>query len=165
MDPLILLSEEPISSLFPLPLRTARPDQSVREAVAIMRAAHAGCVLVCHQDQLVGLFTERDLLRRLGMRLGSENVELGQSQALDVPLSTVVSTDRRAVYEHDSVRTAIRLMSHNQCRHLPVLDPASVPIGILSVKRIVREIVESMPSTIYNLRPTPNPAQRQREGA
>jgi len=59
------LKVDSVSRLRPTaPLRVS-PEQSVAEAVALMRQKKVGCVLVCRGTSLVGIFTERDLMRRV----------------------------------------------------------------------------------------------------
>jgi CBS domain-containing protein len=55
-------------------------------------------------------------------------------------------------------------MEEGGYRHLPVVDQAGRPLGVLSVKRIVHYLVEHFPSTIYNLPPDPNAFPRRAEG-
>ena len=69
---------ECISRLHPTPPRHIGPDQSVAEAVALMRQHEVGCLVVTADDRLVGVFTERDLMRRV--------------LAAGLPLTTPVST-------------------------------------------------------------------------
>ena len=65
----------------------------------------------------------------------------------------------------DPIRLAASRMEEGGYRHLPVLDEAGRPVGILSAKRIVHYLVEHFPATVYNLPPDPRAVPRQREGA
>jgi predicted transcriptional regulator len=47
-------------------------------------------------------------------------------------------------------------MQEGGYRHLPVIDDANHPIGILSAKRIVHYLVEHFPSAVYNQPPDPH---------
>jgi CBS domain-containing protein len=73
--------------------------------------------------------------------------------------------DPVVVRAKESVGTALRRMQEGGYRHLPVVDEAGQPVGMLSVKHIVRYLVEHFPSTIYNLPPDPGGIQQEREGA
>ncbi len=121
-----------------------------------MRQQRVGCVLVCRDDdQLVGLFTERDLLRRV----------LAASLPLSVPVAMCMSHDPVIVGPKDPIGAAVRLMDEGGYRHLPVVDAAGRPLGVLSVKRIVHYLAEHFPSTIYNQPPDPNVVPLEPEGA
>lgn len=154
MDPIESLSEDPISRLGPLPLHRAAPTQSVRDAVAIMQAERTGCVVVCEEDVPTGIVTERDILRHMGT--------YGK---LDVPINQLASKTVYTVQPSDSLLTALRKMHQHQCRHLTVVDEKGHALGVLSVKLIVRSLVEHFPSSVYNLPPTANQVPKDREGA
>jgi CBS domain-containing protein len=132
-----------------------RPEQSVGEAVTQMRQERVGCVLVCRDGRLVGIFTERDLIRRV----------LAGGRPLGLPLRECMTPDPVVVQPGESIGSAVRRMQEGGYRHLPVVDAAGRPVGVLSVKRIVHYLVEHFPSTIYCLPPDPNVFPLQREGA
>jgi CBS domain-containing protein len=56
-------------------------------------------------------------------------------------------------------------MEEGGYRHLPVVDERERPVGILSVKRIIRYLVEHFPTTVYNLPPDPQAVPKNPEGA
>src|SRR4051812_41983101 len=131
------------------------PEQTVAEAVGLMRRHRVGCLLVCRDGRLVGLFTERDLLRRV----------LAGGRPLTLPVAAVMTRDPVVVRPKDSVAAAVRRMEEGGYRHLPVVDEGGCPAGVLSVKRIVHYLVEHFPSTIHNQPPDPNVYPQQAEGA
>jgi CBS domain-containing protein len=149
------LKVDSVSRLQPTPARCVTPEQTVEEAVALMRHHRVGCVLVCQGDQLVGLFTERDLMRRV----------LAPGNPLSLPISAVMTHNPVIVKPKDSVAAAIRRMEEGGYRHLPVINEDGRPIGVLSVKRIVHYLAEHFPTTIYNLPPDPSAYPVEPEGA
>jgi CBS domain-containing protein len=149
------LTVESVSRLEPTPALGLRPEQTVADAVALMRRRRVGCVLVCRAGRLLGLFTERDLMRRV----------LACGRPLSTPLACCMTADPVVVGPREPIRAAIRLMEEGGYRHLPVVDAFGRPVGILSVKRIVHYLVEHFPSTIYNLPPDPGVFPLEAEGA
>lgn len=149
------LKIDSVSRLQPTPPRQVSPRQTVAEAVSTMRQTNVGCVLVCEGKKLVGIFTERDLMQRV----------LAPAKALDVAVGEYMTPDPVVVHPKDSVATAVRRMEEGGYRHLPVVDEAGRPVGVLSVKRIVHYLVEHFPSTVYNLPPNPGVVPQEREGA
>lgn len=137
----------------PAPLKIG-PEQTVAEAVELMRAKGVGCVLVCEQNKVMGIFTERDLVRRV----------LGPGLSLQSPLRDCMTGKPVTVQAKDSITKAVKLMEEGGYRHLPVVDKGK-PVGMLSVKRIVHYLVEHFPATVYNLHPDPQTAGDHREGA
>jgi CBS domain-containing protein len=149
------LKTDSVSRLQPTEARVLTTAQTVADAVALMRKHRVGCVLVCEGPKVVGIFTERDLLRRV----------LGQGLPLETLIKTCMTPDPVTVHPKDSVSTALGRMEEGGYRHLPVINEAGRPMGILSVKRIVHYLVEHFPSTVYNLPPDPNVVPQSAEGA
>jgi len=149
------LKIESVSRLGPTPPWHVTPAQTVAEAVELMRHKKVGCVLVCEQRQLLGLFTERDLLRRV----------LAPGKSLSTPITECMTAAPVVMKWKDPIGLAVRRMEEGGYRHLPVVDESGKAVGVLSVKRIVHYLVEHFPSTVYNLPPDPGQAQPQREGA
>ena len=149
------LKIESVSRLHPTPPHRLAPSQTVAEAVELLRRQEVGCVLVCEADRLVGIFTERDLMRRI----------LALGKPLSLPLAECMTPGPVVALAKDSIGSAVRRMEVGGYRHLPVVDEAGRPVGILSVKRIVHYLVEHFPSTVYNLPPDPGAVQQCREGA
>jgi CBS domain-containing protein len=149
------LKIDSVSRLCPTAPLRIRPEQEVAEAVALMRQHRVGCLLVCRDALLVGIFTERDLMRRV----------LAEGLPLTVPVATAMTPDPVVVSPKESVGAAVRRMEEGGYRHLPVVDQAGRPLGVLSVKRIVHYLVEHFPSTVYNLPPDPNAFPLRAEGA
>jgi CBS domain-containing protein len=149
------LKSETVARLYPSQPWLVQASQPVADAVKLMREKKVGCVLVCDpQRRIVGIFTERDLLRRVVI----------QGKPLDVPMRDCMTADPITVHPQDSIGCAIKRMQKGGYRHLPVVIDEK-PVGILSVKRIVHYLVEHFPSMVYNLPPHSAPTERRREGA
>jgi len=144
-----------VSRLQLMPPILLPPEATVRQAVAAMQQCRVGCVLVCDGPGLAGIFTERDLLKRI----------VGSGKSLDAPLADCMTPQPVVVQLKDSIATALRRMQDGGYRHLPVLDETGKPVGTLSVRRIIHYLVEHFPATVYNLPPDPGVIQMQREGA
>jgi CBS domain-containing protein len=149
------LKVDSVSRLRPTPALCLRPEQPVLEAVSQMKQHSVGCVLICRGDELLGIFTERDLMQRV----------LGPGLPLTVSLGTCMTPAPVVVRPKDSVAVAVRHMEEGGYRHLPVVDEAGGPLGVLSVKRIVHYLAEHFPATIYNLPPDPSVFPLRAEGA
>jgi CBS domain-containing protein len=144
-----------VSRLHPTRLLQVRPQQSVAEAVELMRRENVGCLLVCQDHRLVGIFTDRDLMRRV----------MADGKSFSLPVGQCMTPDPIVVQPKDAIAAAIRRMEEGGYRHLPVVDEKGRPVGVLSVKRIVHYLVEHFPGSIYNLPPDPTIVPHEREGA
>ena len=146
---------ESVCRLRPTPPWHLAPDRSVAEAVALMRHHRVGCLLVCQGERLVGIFTERDLMRRV----------LAAGHSLDAPLGLFMTPDPVTVGLTEPINLVLKNMEQGGYRHLPVIDTVGRPVGVLSIKRIVHYLAEHFPATIYNLPPDPNVFPLHAEGA
>jgi CBS domain-containing protein len=149
------LKIESVSRLHPTPPLRIGARQSVAEAVLLMRQEKVGCLLVCEGEQMVGIVTERDLMRRV----------MAAGKPLTLPVAECMTRNPVVVDCKEPIGAAVRRMEEGGYRHLPVVDEAGRITGILSVKRIVHYLVEHFPGTIYNLPPDPGVIQQEREGA
>jgi CBS domain-containing protein len=149
------LKIESVWRLQPTPPLQIRSTQTVAEAVALMRQEGVGCLLVYQENRMVGIFTERDLVRRV----------LAVGNPLTAPVSECMTTDPVVVHRKEPISGAVRRMEEGGYRHLPVVDEGGRVVGLLSVKRIVHYLAEHFPATIYNLPPDPRVVQQDREGA
>lgn len=149
------LKVESVARLHPTAPRQVDAASTVAETVELMRREGVGCLLVVKDAKLIGIFTERDLLSRV----------LAPGKPLDRPIQDVMTPDPVTVEPKDSIRTAVKRMQGGNYRHLPVVDDANRPVGILSAKRIVHYLVEHFPNTIYNQPPDPKQVPDTAEGA
>jgi CBS domain-containing protein len=138
----------------PAPLRVA-VTATVADAVKAMRAERVGYVLVCEGERLRGIFTERDLMRRV----------LAEGKPLTTPITVCMTADPVVVSDRESLAAAIRRMEEGGYRHLPVVDGAEHVVGMLSVKRIVHHLVEYYSKIVCNQPPDPDKVQTERDGA
>lgn len=149
------LRVDSVSRLQPsLPL-AVEDHQPVSEAVESMRREKTGCLLVTRKGKLVGIFTERDLLTRV----------LAVDLPAGVPMAECLTPNPAKISPQDSVQTAIERMEKGGYRHLPVVDEANRPVGILSAKRIVHYLAEHCPGLVYNQPPDPSKVPDSAEGA
>lgn len=131
------------------------PGESIGHTIALMQRERVGCVIVQEAETLRGIFTERDLLKRV----------LADETPLDRPVGSVMTADPDTLAPTDTIGQVIRRMHSGGYRHMPVADEAGKVIGVLSVKRIVQYLVEHFPQAVYNLPPDPAAIATAREGS
>lgn len=113
---------------------------TVREAVDHMARRHIGAVMIVHDDKLIGIFTERDLLKRV--------VAPGLDPAR-VVLGEVMTRNPDTLAPDDEVHNALDLMSRRGYRHLPVVDDRRV-IGMVSVRDLYSAVLHEMEDEIHD---------------
>jgi CBS domain-containing protein len=121
---------------------------SVVTAVNAMNEHHTGCVLVQKDGALVGIFTERDVLRRVVFREGNRSWKV----------ESVMTPQPETLPPTASVAFALNKMSVDGYRHIPIVNDGSEAIGVLSVKDIIRFVVEFFPEAVLNLPVDPDKA-------
>lgn len=109
------------------------PDTPVGEVVNKMKQAGLGCALVLDQGELVGIFTERDLLHKLTGKAANP-----QSTAV----KELMSTNPEVLRDSDSVATALNKMSMGRYRHIPVRK-ADGSYSVTSIKHVLKYIAQA----------------------
>ena len=109
------------------------PDDTVSVAITRMLEENVGSVGVCEGERLVGIFTERDVLRLAGEG----------SQFADVRVGDVMTRQLVTLAPDDDILDAARLMGERKIRHLPVLEGENL-LGIVGIREIVRALVERL---------------------
>jgi len=125
-----------VSALNPkTPICVSRAD-SITAVVAQLRSNAVGCVLVVESDgALAGIFSERDLVVKV---IGTA------ADVMSHPVERYMTLDPVAESPDITVAFALNLMSLGGFRHLPLIDDARRPIGLLSVKDVVDYLVMRM---------------------
>lgn len=114
------------------------PDQMVVEAIRIMSEQNIGAVVVLNDEKLVGIFSERDYVRR-GIVQGR--------RSKTTPVSEVMTSDVFTVSPRMDINHCMVLFSEKHIRHLPVVFEEKV-IGVLSISDIVNAILREQASRI-----------------
>jgi CBS domain-containing protein len=110
---------------------SVRPDDSVQIAIARMLEENVGSVAVCEGDELVGIFTERDVLRLAG----------GGSDFRRVRVGDVMTRRLFCAEPDDDVLAVAALMQEKRIRHVPVVQGGNL-LGILGIREVLRTLVE-----------------------
>jgi CBS domain-containing protein len=117
------------------------PNTSILAALRLMADKEIGFLVVLDGAKLVGVFSERDYARK---------VVLQGKASSDTPVQDIMSRDVVSVGLAHTIPECMALMNRHGIRHLPVLDGAAV-IGVLSVRDLLKEIVEHHERLIRNL--------------
>ena len=146
---------EPIAVLQPASPVCAEVGTSVSDVVRQMQDHHIGCVLVVSDGLLVGVFTERDLLRELF----GKNLD-------ETPVERLMTESPETLRPTDPLVFALNKMSLGGFRHIPLVDDAGRPVGIISVKDIVDYIADFFATDVLTVPPEPGlDVSKDRDGA
>ena len=108
-----------------------KPEESVDAAVELMNGRHIGALLVLNDsDELVGVLSERDILRRLKGRCEDRTVR-----------EIMTNRDKIVIaHEEDDVEYAMDMFTRNRIRHLPVFAGNRL-VGVVSIGDVVRALL------------------------
>lgn len=106
---------------------TASPDRTVLEAMRVLVEHNIGSVVVIRDDEVVGILTERDVLR-----LGARDPDLLSSTRVGDAMTTEIVVG----LEEDEIAYVMGVMTENRIRHLPVMGEGRLA-GIVSIGDLV----------------------------
>ena len=143
-----------LRSLNPKPAVTMPETTPIEDAVRMMLDQKIGAVLVTKDARPIGIFTERDVLQKLGLG------EVGKER----PVSEVMTPDPETLGLDDGIAFALNRMVERGYRHIPIVDDQGRALGVLSVREVVAYLVSLMPGRVLNLPPEPDLEARSPEG-
>jgi CBS domain-containing protein len=114
---------------------TCAPDQSLAEAAAHLTEHRVGAVVVMREDRVVGILSERDLVRA---------VASDGAGALDQALERYMTADVIFARPQETVDELMERMTDRRIRHLPVCESERL-LGIVSIGDLVKaKIAETL---------------------
>lgn len=113
-------------------LVTVEPSVNVTDAARAMSTGRAGSVLVLQEGSLVGIFTERDILRALAQSSSADAARVSS-------VSKWMTQDPLTVGPDASVGEALDRMLAGGFRHLPVTEGDTV-VGVVSMRDLAKSI-------------------------
>ncbi|MBT5048250.1 MAG: CBS domain-containing protein [Rhodospirillaceae bacterium] len=128
-----MLVEELLHSS-PLRLITAGPQTPVSEAAQRMAQNNIGLVVVMDDDQVAGVFSERDLVKGFG----AAEIVIEEAVVGDLMTKLIIT-----VSPTDSLVDATIAMNANNIRHLVVVQ-AGRPVGVVSIRDVLRVFAEQL---------------------
>lgn len=114
---------------------------TVLQALKVMTDSRIGAVLVTEGDKIVGIYTERDYLRK---------GEIEGRAAKDTLIKDVMTPKMVTVKNETSVDECVALMKQYQIRHLPVVENGQI-IGMVSMRDVMVAAIENRESEIRGL--------------
>lgn len=136
------------------PLKVPK-NTTILDAVRLMNEKGLGCVLVTDQEKLLGIFTERDVLKKVVGQLDPARATVGEA----------MTPNPECFEPEDSIAFVLNAMHVGGYRHVPIVDQENKPVAVVSIKDIVAYILDNFPEDILNLPPEPIRKTEQREGA
>ncbi len=118
------------------------PDTKIYDALQLMADKGVGALIVLDQDQVVGIFSERDHVRK---------VDLSGRCSHRAFIRQVMSEDICYITPEVSVDEGMAIMTENRCRHLPVMEKGRL-VGLVSIGDLVKASLEEKDFVIKQLK-------------
>ncbi len=117
------------------------PDANIYLALQLMAEKDVGALLVYEDNELVGIFSERDYARKVILQ-GKTSRE---TQVREIMTEQVVY-----IQASQTVAECMALMTEKRIRHLPVVEDDKV-IGVITIGDVVKEIISEQEYVIEQL--------------
>lgn len=117
------------------------PSTTVYSAIEQMSQKNIGGILIAENDQLLGIFTERDYARKLILK--------GKSSK-ETPIRDLMTANPITVSPSSTVEECMQIMSDKHIRHLPVTEGSKI-LGMISIGDVVTHVIQEQKSIIQHL--------------
>ena len=114
---------------------TTTPTRSVADAVAVLARRRIGALVVVDEgDRIVGIVSERDIVRLIATR---------DFDALEQPVSAIMTKSVMTCSEGETINSVMARMTRGRFRHLPVVGEGRLR-GIVSIGDVVKARIEQV---------------------
>jgi CBS domain-containing protein len=121
---------------------TVPPATTVADAIQIMLDRRVGSVVIVEAKKVLGIFTERDVLRKLALSCRDPK---------SVAVSELMTAPAITVDPEISPADALGMMLEHHFRHLPVVDARGRLRGVLSIRNLLQEMMEKYRHQLHSL--------------
>jgi CBS domain-containing protein len=112
---------------------TCSPSTSVHDAAGLMRDNDVGSIVIVEEGGMVkGLVTDRDI---------ALNVAADSKDSRSTPVNEIMTPDPQTVNSNENIETALKIMSRDSIRRLPVVQEGKL-VGLLSSSDLAVELKE-----------------------
>ena len=148
------LRAEPIKVLTTTDPVLVDAASTLGETIAAMQAGRGEPALIREDGRLVGIVTERDILKRV----------LNRDADLSRPVREFMSAEPFTLSPDATIGQALDAMSAGRYRNVPLVDDGRV-VGLLRQQDLLAYVAEAFPQEILNLPPRPHQKMEEPEGA
>ncbi|MDE3258560.1 MAG: CBS domain-containing protein [Gemmatimonadota bacterium] len=125
------------------------------DVVEKMKASHRKCALVMRHGRLIGIFTERDIMKKVA----------GNPDSGNAPIDDLMTPGPETIDADMNILDATRVIASNRYRYMPVTNREGKVLGTLTYYAIIKYICDYFPQEIYNQPPVPDVFAKARAGA
>jgi signal-transduction protein with cAMP-binding, CBS, and nucleotidyltransferase domain len=154
--PMAWAFDQPVRRLCRYPAKTLPLLANVADAIAIMQSSSVGAVVVVNDNaRLVGIVTERDLLRKV----------LGRGEHAERrPVTEIMTSDPETLQLDDQIAFVMHTMHVGGFRHVPIVDEDDIPLHVISIRDVLAFVLDQFPRRVLNMPPRPFRGDTERYG-
>ncbi len=149
-----ILKKARIDELSIQAVEAVSPATPIGEVYKLMDQRDLSAVMVCEEDRVVGIFTQRDILYRTALEKLDDST----------PIEKLMSPEPVSLQPHDRLADAIRVMAEGGYRHLPLVDDKGRAVGLITNRDVLKFIADYFPETVLNLPPRLHQQMSRPEG-
>ena len=151
------LAHTALSEVVSQPPLMVSASTTLADTIHLMQQERRACVLVMENDQLVGIFTERDIL----MKIAGQPLDL-----VHTAVSASMTPDPFTLPDDANVAFALSKMVLEGFRHIPLVDDDGRPTSVVSMRNLIEYLGEIYSRELLTMPPEPNQHRfKSREGA
>lgn len=124
------------------PFAHVAEGETVAAAARRMTELNCGAILVLDEGKLRGVFSERDIMRR---------VVLEHLDPETTPVAAVMSTHLATIEEDATLEDAVAQMQEHGCRHLPVMKDGRI-VAFLSMRDVMKHELMNKTEELHHMR-------------
>jgi CBS domain-containing protein len=143
LTPISDLNKEKIQHLDLQEFSTVEGGTLVREVIETLRRERRNCALILSGGKLVGIFTDRDVLRKVATK----------PETWDRPIDEFMTQAPTTLDPQDSARQALTTMDEGGFRNVPIVDAQGIIHGNVSHYAFIKFLADHYPQEVYNLPP------------
>lgn len=148
--------EEPISRLCDHDAVCLEETATVGEAIRLMQERQFGSVLVTKGGTLSGILTERDVL----MKVADKDTGI-----LTKPLTAIMTPNPETLRKDDAIVFVMNKMQVGGFRHVPIVDEDNRPLHVVSLRDVLRFLLDEFGSAVLNVAGEPYRGERKQYSA
>ena len=116
------------------------PSATVLDALQVMADKGCGAILITQNDQILGIFSERDYARRVVLQGKTERAKITE----------VMTKDIFYVSPQQTAEECMAQMTDKHIRHLPVVEDEKL-VGVISIGDLVKTVISQQQDLINSL--------------
>lgn len=118
-------------------------NATVRQTIETMRRDRTNCALILDDGKLIGILTERDVLKKV----------VTQQEVWDSPITDFMTASPQTIDAHSAAESALDMMGDGKFRNVPVIDSGGNILGNVTYYAFIKFLADHFPQEIYNISP------------